>query len=75
MADRHAAYIVTLSEDHHADDSQAVMDAIRMIRGVADVQPVTASVEIRVASARANEQWVARLLDLIREMRARHDGH
>lgn len=73
MADRHAAYIVTLSEDHHADDSQAVMDAIRMIRGVADVQPVTASVEIRVASARANERWTGGLLDLIRDMR--RDGH
>lgn len=42
MTDRHTGYVVTLSSDIREDDAQAIVDAIRMVKGVLSVEPVTA---------------------------------
>jgi len=39
MTDRVKGFTVTLAEDVHIDDIEPTMDAIRMIKGVVDVQP------------------------------------
>jgi len=39
MTDRVKGFTVTLAEDVRIDDIEATMDAIRMIKGVVDVQP------------------------------------
>lgn len=39
MTDRIKGFTVTLAEDVRIDDIEATMDAIRMIKGVVDVQP------------------------------------
>lgn len=42
MTDRIKGFTVTLAEDVRIDDIEATMDAIRMIKGVVDVQPYVA---------------------------------
>jgi hypothetical protein len=63
MTDRHAAYIVTLAEDIREDDAEATLNALRMVRGVADVQPVIADVG---SALTANVRLKSELSDSLR---------
>ncbi|MCW2930014.1 MAG: hypothetical protein JWM19_976 [Actinomycetia bacterium] len=65
MTERHAAYIVILDEDVREDDSVHAMNAIRMIRGVASVEPVTADYELVIATRRAGDAWRKALVELL----------
>lgn len=65
MTDRHAAYIVILDEDIREDDAEGIISALRHIRFVADVQPVTGNYEFAVARARRDEKWAGALRKLI----------
>jgi hypothetical protein len=67
MTDRHAGYVVTLSEDVREDDAEAIINAIRMIRGVVDVAPVLGGVDMQIAEARVNGRWRDRIAGLLRE--------
>lgn len=44
MTERHSAYIVVLNHDLRADDADATINALRLLRGVVDVQPVVTDV-------------------------------
>ena len=52
MTDRHSGYIVVLESDIREDDSQNVINAIRMIKGVISVDPIISNVEIHIAKTR-----------------------
>lgn len=45
MTDRVIAYTVTLEREVREDDAEAIENAIRMVKGVAEVVPVVASVD------------------------------
>lgn len=51
MTDRHAGYVVTLDRDIREDDAEAVLNAIRMVKGVASVTPVDGDAGARGDSA------------------------
>jgi hypothetical protein len=69
MTDRHMGYVVHLAGDVRKDDAEAVISALRMIKGVAAVTPVTAADAATViASRRRDSEWTARLGALTREM-------
>ncbi|MGS2645878.1 hypothetical protein [Streptosporangium sp. G12] len=69
MTDRHAGYIVTLAEDVREDDAEAILSALRMVKGVISVEPVVASpVDMQIASQRAHQKWRGKILDLLDEM-------
>lgn len=67
MTDRHAGYVVALARDVREDDAQAIVTAIRMIKGVAGVEPVTADPTVQIARMDAHARWRDRLLELIRD--------
>lgn len=69
MSDRHAAYIVTLAEDVREDDAEAIVTALRMVRGVLSVEPVVADYAQHIAEQRVDQKWRDRLLALLREPR------
>jgi hypothetical protein len=70
VTDRHAGYIVILDKDIREDDAEeSVLTALRMIRGVADVQPVGADPATLIAAVRRDSQWSAVLLNVLEEMR------
>lgn len=65
MTDRHQGYIVILDKDIREDDSEALMTALRMVRGVISVQPVVANGADLIAQARETERWRNALVTLI----------
>jgi hypothetical protein len=67
MTDRYHALTVTLERDIRSDDAQGLIEAIRWLRGVADVRPEVASIDHHVASVRVRQEYQARILDLFRE--------
>lgn len=77
MTDRLRGVVVTFGQDIRVDDAEAILSAIRMIKGVVDVQPVVASYEGDMAEARVNQQWREKLYALIREDRdgKKRDGN
>lgn len=69
MTDRHAGYIVRLAEDLRDDDSAYVIAAIRMIKGVAAVEPIPGDHQLHIATERAREEIADRLYALVKELR------
>ena len=68
MTERHAAYLVVLAEDIREDDAEeSVLTALRMIKGVASVKPVTASVDQVIARERRDADWRSALYRLAQE--------
>lgn len=65
MADRHAGYLVTFDDNIHPDDAKAVIGALRMIRGVIAVEPVTANHELVIAKQRVDLEWRRRIAGLL----------
>lgn len=57
MTDRHAAYLVILDHDIREDDAKDILTALRNVRFVAAVEPVTDSHEFTVARARRDRAW------------------
>lgn len=61
MTDRYSGFVVVLSNDTRDDDAQAIQTALRMVQGVARVEPVVsqpgagAVMEMQVRSKLATE--------------------
>ncbi|MFH8627766.1 hypothetical protein ACH4A8_38765 [Streptomyces vietnamensis] len=68
MSERHAGYVVTLTNDLNDEDAQQVLDALRMIKGVLSVEPVTASIDVHIGTERARSEIRGKLLDLARNL-------
>lgn len=65
MTDRIIAYTVILQEEIRSDDAEAITNAIRMIKGVADVAPVVADVEAYWARETARRELGERLWEVL----------
>lgn len=65
MTDRNAGYIVTLSEDIREDEDEAIITALRMVKGVASVTPVIADFEFHMAEERARTELRRAAFDAI----------
>lgn len=61
----HAGYVVTLAENVHVEDAEAVINALRMVRGVVSVEPVVADTATHIGQMRADVKWRNKLADLI----------
>lgn len=67
MTDRLAGFTVTLTVDIRDDEVEAIVNAIRMVKGVASVEPLVSTYELHVAQVRADRVWRDRLLQLVRD--------
>ena len=67
MTDRINALTVILNRDIREDDCEAVIHAIRMIRGVGDVQTHVSDVSTAVAAMRVRADIEKRLLSVLRD--------
>lgn len=65
MTDRHAGFLVTMADDIREDDAEAVITALRMVKGVLNVSPVPASVEQHIAWTRADAAWRRQLAEFV----------
>ncbi|MCP9947236.1 hypothetical protein [Actinomadura madurae] len=67
MTERHSGYLVALDHDIREDDAEAILNAIRMIKGVQSVQPVPAGAyEASIAEQRRDDAWREGLLQLVK---------
>jgi hypothetical protein len=75
MTDRYAAFTVVLRDDVRSDDAQPIIDAIRMIKGVATVDPIVSDHTLHIAQMRADQAWRDKMLELYRDgVGAEHAG-
>lgn len=65
MTDRLKGVIVTFDNDIREDDAEAVLNAIRMVRGVLSVKPVVSSSEQHMAEERVRRELGEKLLKVI----------
>lgn len=65
MTDRHCGYIVTLEGEIREDDSERVIEAIKQLRGVIDVQPVVQDIGHLMAVQQARHQFRKKLWDAL----------
>lgn len=65
MTDRHAGYIVTLGADIREDDAEAVITALRMVKGVIAVDPLVFDHDLLMAQRRADDEWRKRIYNLL----------
>lgn len=66
MTDRHTGYIVTLDKDIRADDSEQIINAIHMLRGVIDVTPVVSDITSIMAESKAKDEIRQKIWDILR---------
>jgi energy-converting hydrogenase Eha subunit E len=62
MTDRVAAFIVVLDDDIRTDDVKDVITALGMIKGVARVAPVVSDINLHIATVRARNELVSKVL-------------
>jgi hypothetical protein len=67
MTDRLSGFIVTLERDIREDDAEAIVNAIGMLRGVSNVEPIKADYHTRMAVHQAKDELRKKILDLILE--------
>jgi hypothetical protein len=65
MTDRHAGYVVVLKDDIREDDAEHVINALRMVKGVLNVEPIVSDLELYIAERRAAEVWRTKLREML----------
>lgn len=65
MTDRHAGYLVTLEHNTREDDAEATLGALKQIKGVLSVIPVTGSSDLSLAEERVRHELGTKLLAVI----------
>jgi hypothetical protein len=62
MTDRINAVVVVLDKDIRIDDAETgIISAIRHLRGVIDVRPVTANIETAIAESRVRSEMTEKI--------------
>jgi len=61
MTDRHIGYVVTLEGSIRKDDAEAIVNAIRMVKGVIAVEPVLENIGTQMAEQKARHAIEKRL--------------
>jgi hypothetical protein len=67
MTDRYNAFVVVLEQDIREDDAQAIINAIKMVKGVLDVTPHTASFEDAIATTRVRQELIEKVYKTLME--------
>ena len=71
MTTRHSGYVVALAEDIREDDAEAVINALRMVRGVQSVTPVESDPRSFIAESRRDTAWREQLGGVLDAMHRR----
>lgn len=67
MTDRLAGVLVTFDDNYRVDDdAREIVDALKMIKGVAFVEPITADYQLQIATDRARLKLVNELWDVLK---------
>lgn len=64
MTDRYSGFTVLLNHDTREDDAEAIVAALKMIKGVAAVTPIVSDYATHVAEQRRDGAWREALFSL-----------
>lgn len=67
MTDRVKGFTVTLAEDIRVDDIEAVLNALRMVKGVIHVEPVLNTPDDHFSKQRVKDELRDKFYDFFRE--------
>lgn len=67
MTDRAKGLVVTLEHDMRVDDAEVILNAIRQIRGVVDVQFVISDINDHINRTRIKRKIQEKLWDVLHE--------
>lgn len=67
MTDKEAGYIVTLEKSIREDDTEDIKTAIRMVKGVISVEPVTENYELQIARSGIRHELINKLYNVLKE--------
>lgn len=67
MTDRYHSLVVVLDENTRNDDAQALISAIRQLRGVISVKGNVVDSETYMAEERARQKLLTKILSILRE--------
>lgn len=67
MTDRYNALTVVLDRDIREDDSELLINAIRMLRGVLSVNPNVSDLQDHVAIMRVKQELTQKLYDALKD--------
>lgn len=67
MTDRYNAFVVILEKDIRDDDAEQIINAIKMVKGVLDVTPHIADPRDAIATTRAKQEIMERIVKNIIE--------
>jgi len=73
MSDTHAGYLVTLETDLSEEESERIIAALSMIKGVVSTTPIVSSFEIQIGYERAKREIGTKLLGAYKEILWRCD--
>lgn len=65
MTDRLKGLIVAFDHDIREDDAQAIITAIRQLRGIASVKPSVADPNDALVRMRLDTEWRKRIYDML----------
>lgn len=65
MTDRYHSLTVVLEKDIRSDDAEAIIEAIKMIRGVLDVTPHVADATSWMAQTRVRRELGEKIWDIL----------
>jgi hypothetical protein len=67
MTDRYNAVVVALDRDIREDDAEAIINAIRMLKGVLTVTLNVTHIDTHVAEARVKRELMEKLYDVLKK--------
>lgn len=65
MTDRYKGLMVAFDRDIREDDAEAILTAIRQLRGVAGVEPSVATYNDAMVRMRLDTEWRKRIYDMM----------
>jgi hypothetical protein len=68
MSERFAGLTVVLADNLFEDDTQQIIDAIKMIKGVQGVTPLVSDSELYIAEQRARVRMQNHIIRALRDM-------
>ncbi len=66
MTDRIKGLVVGLDQDYREDDVQAIVDAIKMVKGVASVEQSVATVDDYLNRERVRQELVGKVFEALK---------
>jgi len=69
VSDRHAGYIVTLTDDIRDElASEGIVVALQMVKGVLSVEPIIADFNLHMAQERVRAEYRSKMIEFVRSL-------